>query len=130
MLEIGFVDDQDVAGVYNLADCFVLPSFYEGFGIPILEAQASGCPVVCSSGGAMPEVAGDGALLFDPFRVEALRHALDAERVPHLEGAELPVESPAHGAVDLHDVVGDFRFCRICVFRQYDHAPFLYFRFF
>lgn len=58
----GFVDDKDLSSVYSAADCFVLPSLYEGFGLPILEAQACGCPVVASDRGAMPEVAGGGAL--------------------------------------------------------------------
>lgn len=75
--EIGFVADEDLAGLYSLADCFVLPSFYEGFGIPILEAQACGCPVVVARGGAMPEVAGDGALTFDPHRPHELADCLE-----------------------------------------------------
>jgi len=66
-IELGFVEDNDLAGLYNLASCFILPSFYEGFGIPILEAQACGCPVIISERGAMREVAGEGgALYFNP----------------------------------------------------------------
>ena len=73
VVELGFVGDQDLPGIYNLADCFVLPSFYEGFGIPILEAQACGCPVVTSGCGGMREVAGDNAALhFDVTSPEHL----------------------------------------------------------
>lgn len=66
VIELGFVNDEELPAVYNLADCFVLPSFYEGFGIPILEAQACGCPVVISNPAPMQEVAGGAALTFDP----------------------------------------------------------------
>ena len=73
VVELGFVGDRDLPGIYNLADCFVLPSYYEGFGIPILEAQACGCPVVTSGCGGMREVAGDNAALhFDVTRPEHL----------------------------------------------------------
>jgi glycosyltransferase involved in cell wall biosynthesis len=67
VIETGFIENTDVPALYSQAECFVLPSFYEGFGLPILEAQACGCPVVISNCGAMPEVAGEGgALSFDP----------------------------------------------------------------
>lgn len=66
VIELGFVDDEDLPRIYNLADCYVLPSFYEGFGIPILEAQACGCPVVMSNPAPMKEVSGSAALIFDP----------------------------------------------------------------
>ena len=73
VVEPGFVEDTELPALYTLADCLVLPSFYEGFGLPILEAQACGCPVVISRRGAMPEVAGEGAaLLFDPASPEEL----------------------------------------------------------
>ena len=62
----GFVDDHDLEGLYALADCFALPSFLEGFGLPLLEAMRRGVPVACSDASALPEVAGDAALLFDP----------------------------------------------------------------
>jgi glycosyltransferase involved in cell wall biosynthesis len=62
----GFVDDPDLEGLYALADCFALPSFLEGFGMPLLEAMRRGVPVACSNVSALPEVAGDAALLFDP----------------------------------------------------------------
>lgn len=68
----GFVPDEDLPAVYNLADCLAFPSLYEGFGIPILEAMASGCPVVTTRTGCSPEVAGDAALLVDPRNVDEI----------------------------------------------------------
>ncbi|MEP7220730.1 MAG: glycosyltransferase family 1 protein, partial [Bacteroidota bacterium] len=63
---LGFVDDAILPALYRHATCFLYPSLYEGFGLPILEAMAAGCPVVTSSRGAMAEVAGNAALLADP----------------------------------------------------------------
>lgn len=62
----GWVDQDDLPAIYTLARLFLFPSFYEGFGIPILEAMACGCPVVTASTGASPEIAGSAALLADP----------------------------------------------------------------
>ena len=62
----GFVGDADLEGLYALADGFALPSLMEGFGLPLLEAMRRGVPVACSNVSALPEVAGDAALLFDP----------------------------------------------------------------
>jgi glycosyltransferase involved in cell wall biosynthesis len=64
---IGFVNNSDLPSLYRAAELFVFPSLYEGFGMPILEAMACGTPVVCSNQSSMPEVAGDAALLFDPY---------------------------------------------------------------
>ena len=61
----GFVDNVTLAALYARADVFVFPSLYEGFGIPILEAMACGCPVVALKNSAIPEVAGDAALLVE-----------------------------------------------------------------
>ena len=72
----GYVPYEDLAPLLSAAACFVLPSLYEGFGLPVLEAMACGAPVVCSDAGALPEAAGDAALLFPPTDVEALRAAL------------------------------------------------------
>jgi glycosyltransferase involved in cell wall biosynthesis len=55
----------------------VYPSLYEGFGLPAVEAMAHGVPIACSRAGALPEVCGDAALLFDPLSVEAIVDAVD-----------------------------------------------------
>jgi glycosyltransferase involved in cell wall biosynthesis len=68
--------DADIEGLYRLATCFALPSTLEGFGLPILEAMARGVPVACSDRSALPEVAGDAALLFDPEDDDAVASAL------------------------------------------------------
>jgi glycosyltransferase involved in cell wall biosynthesis len=73
---LGYVHDDDLPILYNLADLFVYPSLYEGFGLPILEAQACGCPVITSNVSSMPEVAGDGAILVDPYSVEEMANAI------------------------------------------------------
>jgi glycosyltransferase involved in cell wall biosynthesis len=72
----GYVDDADLEGLYALAACFAFPSINEGFGLPILEAMARDVPVVTSTTSAMPEVAGDAALLVDPHRPEELGAAI------------------------------------------------------
>ena len=63
---LGFLPDETLAIVYRLAGVFVFPSLYEGFGLPPLEAMASGTPVVTSNVSSLPEVVGDAALLVDP----------------------------------------------------------------
>ncbi len=67
---IGILDDPDLAALYTSADAALYPSIHEGFGLPILEAQACGCPVLTSNVTSCPEVAGDSACLVDPFSVE------------------------------------------------------------
>ncbi len=74
---IGFVDDGDLPHLYTLASAFAFPSFYEGFGLPPLEALACGVPVVTSNVSSLPEVVGDTALQVDPNDVDALADALD-----------------------------------------------------
>lgn len=61
-----FISDQQLAFLYQNAFCFVLPSFYEGFGIPLLEAMGYSCPIISSFNSALPEVGGDACLYFDP----------------------------------------------------------------
>ncbi len=72
------VDLAALIGLYARAEALIFPSLYEGFGLPVLEAMASGCPVVCSNLTSVPEVAGDAALLRDPRDTNALAEALRA----------------------------------------------------
>jgi glycosyltransferase involved in cell wall biosynthesis len=72
----GFVDDDFLPALYNAADLFAFPSFYEGFGLPVVEAMACGRPIVCSSATALPEVVDGAGLFFDPHSVGDQTRAL------------------------------------------------------
>jgi glycosyltransferase involved in cell wall biosynthesis len=74
----GWISGPELEGLWAVAECFVFPSLYEGFGLPVLEAMARGVPVACSDASSLPEVAGDAALLFDPHSVPAITKALRA----------------------------------------------------
>jgi len=77
---LGRVPDADLAALYAAATVFVFPSLFEGFGLPVIEAMACGTPVICSNVTALPEVAGDAAVLFDPAPpagAPSLRSALE-----------------------------------------------------
>ncbi|EIH4403515.1 glycosyltransferase family 4 protein, partial [Escherichia coli] len=69
---LGFTPLADLPALYAGARSFVFPSIYEGFGLPVLEAMASGVPVVCSNSSSLPEVVGDCALMCDPMDTESL----------------------------------------------------------
>lgn len=110
-----YVADDDLPYLYNGAISYLLPSLHEGFGVPIIEAMACGTPVITSNCSAMPEVAGDAALLVDPYSVESIAAALheildnprrvDSLRTAGLERAKM--FSWSHSAQKLYDV------CRI-----------------
>ena len=73
----GYIDrEHELSSLYSSASCFVFPSLYEGFGLPILEAMVCGCPVVTSNISSMPEVAGDAAILVEPLEVENISHGI------------------------------------------------------
>jgi glycosyltransferase involved in cell wall biosynthesis len=73
---LGWVDGTEIEGLWAIAEAFVFPSLYEGFGLPVLEAMARAVPVACSNASSLPEVAGDAALLFDPHDEAAIASAL------------------------------------------------------
>jgi glycosyltransferase involved in cell wall biosynthesis len=64
---LGYISDEELKALYENATCFIFPSFYEGFGIPPLEAMSFGCPVIVSNTTSLPEVCGDAALYCDPY---------------------------------------------------------------
>ncbi|MBI2196525.1 glycosyltransferase family 4 protein [Candidatus Daviesbacteria bacterium] len=79
----GFVTDEEMVALYKEAETFVMPSFEEGFGIPVLEAMACTCPVVASSAGSLPEVGEEAALYFDPAKPDDM-----AEKISLVLGSE------------------------------------------
>jgi glycosyltransferase involved in cell wall biosynthesis len=88
VLFTGYVPPEEMPALYNAADLFVFPSLYEGFGLPVIEAMACGVPVVASNLSAIPEVAGEAALLVDPRDVEQLCDAMERVlRDKRLQGA-------------------------------------------
>lgn len=71
-----FVPEEDLVALYNLAETFLYPSLYEGFGLPVLEAMACGTPVITSAVGSIPEVAGNAALMINPTSVESIAQGI------------------------------------------------------
>lgn len=73
---IGFVPDEDMPALYSAAELFAFPTLYEGFGIPVLEAQACGVPVLTSNCSSLPEVGGDGAFYVDPCDIRSISEGI------------------------------------------------------
>lgn len=117
----GFVEDDDLINFYGACDLFVFPSFYEGFGLPILEAMACGRAVACSNTSAMPEVAHAAAILFDPNSDEEMARAIEdvlldpelrlrMERLAAHRSAAFSWERSARETLDVYyDVAGATR---------------------
>ena len=74
---LDWLSGEEFEGLWQIAEAFVYPSLYEGFGLPVLEAMARGVPVACSNASSLPEVAGDAALMFDPHDEAAIAAALE-----------------------------------------------------
>jgi glycosyltransferase involved in cell wall biosynthesis len=114
----GFVEDAELLQIYGACDLFVFPSFYEGFGLPILEAMACARAVACSNLTAMPEVADGAGILFDPHSVDEMARAigdvlLDSELKGRLErlgthrAAQFSWEQAAQRTLEVYyDVAG------------------------
>jgi glycosyltransferase involved in cell wall biosynthesis len=113
-----FVTDDELLQLYNACELFVFPSFYEGFGLPILEAMACARAVACSNSSAMPEVANAAALLFDPQSTEQMTRAirdivLDAElrgrmeRLGHHRASLFTWERTARKTLDIYYGIAD-----------------------
>ncbi len=73
---LGFIPDEDLPVLYNLAHIYIYPSLYEGFGLPLLEAQACGCPVIASNASSLPEIANNSALLINPDDENSIKDAI------------------------------------------------------
>jgi glycosyltransferase involved in cell wall biosynthesis len=104
----GFVSDDELQQLYNACDLFVFPSFYEGFGLPALEAMACGRAVACSNVTALPEVVDGAAILFDPYSTDEMVRAvadllLDSDLRARMErlGSQRAIQFSWQKAADL-----------------------------
>ncbi len=86
---LGWLSGDELEGLWGVAELFVYPSLYEGFGLPVLEAMARGVPVACSNASSLPEVAGEAALLFDPHDQDAIAAAIGRLLSDRAESARL-----------------------------------------
>jgi glycosyltransferase involved in cell wall biosynthesis len=86
---LGWVDDCELEALYAIASCVVVPSLYEGFGLPVLEAMSRGVPVACSDRGSLGEVAGGATRLFDPERPQAIADAIEVLLLDRAEADRL-----------------------------------------
>jgi len=77
ILPLGFVPTKDLVAIYNLATVYVQPSFDEGFGLPVLEAMACGCPTVVSKYGSLPEISGDASVIVDPYNTDGITNGIN-----------------------------------------------------
>jgi len=95
---VGWVPNDELEGLYRASTCFVFPSLYEGFGLPVLEAMSRGVPVACSDRGALLEVADDAAVTFDPEQPRAIADAIERILGDPAERERLRRAGPANAA--------------------------------
>jgi len=74
---LGWVENEDLVGIYNLASVYCQPSFYEGFGLPVLEAMACGTPVVSAKTASLPEIASEATIMIDPYNMKSIVDGLN-----------------------------------------------------
>lgn len=96
VISTGFVDEQDKVLIYQLAFVSIFVSLYEGFGIPIIEAQAAGTPVITSNTSSMPEAAGGAALLVNPYEIEQISYAMQQ----YIQNSELYAKKREQGLLN------------------------------
>ena len=94
----GYLNDDDLGALYSSCRAFIYPSLYEGFGLPPLEAMASGAPVISSWTPALAETVGDTAILFDPWDIQSLARAMVALLADESRRADLIEKGRAHAA--------------------------------
>ena len=103
---LGYLPEETLAVMYRLAGVFVFPSLYEGFGLPPLEAMASGTPVVTSNVSSLPEVAGDAAVLVDPYDPQAIADGIHRVLTDEALRARPAAQGPRARAAVLVGAVG------------------------
>jgi len=91
----GYVPEKDLPPLYSGAMCFVYPSFFEGFGLPPLEAMKCGAPVIVSNTTSLPEVVGDAAICVDPYDINAMAGALERVNTDSILREELSIKGQA-----------------------------------
>ncbi|MBI5233960.1 MAG: glycosyltransferase family 4 protein [Deltaproteobacteria bacterium] len=102
---VEFVEEEDLPGIYSSASLLVLPSYYEGFGLPAVEAMACGCPVIVSDRSSLPEITGDAAVLFNPDDHKGLAEKMGLVLTDDALKADLIAKGAARAGFFRHDKI-------------------------